>query len=68
VCYGRPPNPKELEASIEFLSKQRAYHQHLGLRLREQGVDPAEIIEPEKAALIDLCHSLFNSNEFVYIN
>jgi hypothetical protein len=68
LSYGRPPNPKELEASIEFLSKQRAYHRQLALRLREQAVDPAEILEPEKAALIDLCHSLFNSNEFVYID
>jgi hypothetical protein len=68
LSYGRPPNPTELEASIKFLSKQRAYHQKLALRLREKGVDPAEILEPEKAALIDLCHSLFNSNEFIYID
>jgi hypothetical protein len=68
LSYGRPPDAKELEASHGFLKKQATYHQGLAAKLQEQGVDPAEIPEPAKAALIDLCHSLFNTNEFVYIN
>jgi hypothetical protein len=54
LSYGRPPDVMEMQASQSFLKKQ--------------GVDPAEIPEPDKAALVDLCHSLFNSNEFVYVN
>jgi Protein of unknown function (DUF1553) len=68
LAYGRRPAAMELEASQGFLKKQATYHQGLAAKLQERGVDPAEIPEPEKAALIDLCHSLFNSNEFVYIN
>ncbi|MSO23648.1 MAG: DUF1553 domain-containing protein [Acidobacteria bacterium] len=68
LSYGRPPNAKELEASQGFLKKQATYHQALGAKLHEQGVDPAEIPEPDKAALSDLCHSLLNTNEFVYVN
>ncbi|MBM3801686.1 MAG: DUF1553 domain-containing protein [Acidimicrobiia bacterium] len=68
LAYGRSPDPIEQQASQEFLKKQAAYHAGLATRLHEQGVDPAEIPEPEKAALIDLCHSLFNTNEFVHIN
>ncbi len=68
LSYGRPPDAMELKASQVFLIKQASYHQGLAMKLQEQGVDPAEIPEPDKAALVDLCHSLFNSNEFVYIN
>jgi Protein of unknown function (DUF1553)/Protein of unknown function (DUF1549)/Planctomycete cytochrome C len=66
LSYGRPPDVMEMQASQSFLKKQAAYHQGLAAKLQEQGVDPAEIPEPDKAALVDLCHSLFNSNEFVY--
>jgi hypothetical protein len=68
LSYGRPPDAKELEASQGFLKKQATYHQALGAKLHEQGVDPAEIPDPDRAALIDLCHSLLNTNEFVYVN
>jgi hypothetical protein len=58
----------ELAASQSFLKKQVAYHHGLTKKLQDQGTDPAEIPDPDKAALTDLCHSLFNSNEFVYID
>jgi hypothetical protein len=68
LAFGRPPEPPELQASLAFLKKQESYHRAHNLRLLGGGVDPAEIHQPEKAALIDLCHSLFNSNEFIYLN
>ena len=68
LSYGRPPDAMELEASQDFLKKQFAYHHGLTKKLQDQGIDPAEIPDPDKAALTDLCHSLFNSNEFVYVN
>ena len=68
LSYGRPPDPMELAASQDFLKKQFAYHHGLTKKLQDRGIDPAEIPDPDKAALTDLCHSLFNSNEFVYVD
>jgi hypothetical protein len=68
LSYGRPPDAMELEASRSFLKKQLAYHHDLTKKLQDQGIDPAEIPDPDKAAFTDLCHSLLNSNEFVYVN
>jgi hypothetical protein len=68
LSYGRLPDATELEASQSFLRKQLSYHRGLRKKLQDQGIDPAEIPDPDKAALTDLCHSLFNSNEFVYVN
>ncbi|MEW5976245.1 MAG: PSD1 and planctomycete cytochrome C domain-containing protein [Acidobacteriota bacterium] len=68
LSYGRPPDAVELGASIEFLKIQEAYHSAQVAKLEERGVDPANIPAPDKAALIDFCHSLFNSNEFIYVN
>ena len=68
LSYGRLPDAIELEASQSFLKKQLAYHHGLTKKLQDQGIDPAEIPDPDKAALTDLCHSLLNSNEFVYVN
>jgi hypothetical protein len=68
LSFGRSPSAKELAVAQGFLKKQAAYHQGLVVKLQEQGVDPAEIPGPDKAALIDLCHSLLNTNEFVYVN
>ena len=68
LAYSRPPNPKEVEASLKFLAQEQDYHQRHNEKLRELGIDPAEILPPATAALVDLCHSLFNTNEFVYIN
>lgn len=68
LAFGRLPESKELEASRTFLQKQELYHEAFVSRLYEQGVDPAEVLPPRQAALVDFCHSLFNANEFVYVN
>ena len=57
-----------MKASLEFLKRQEEYHQTHNRKLAERGVDPAQIAAPDQAALVDLCHSLFNLNEFVYVN
>jgi hypothetical protein len=68
LALSRPPRPLELEQTVEFLKRQREYHRHHNGVLMDRGIDPAQILPPEKAALADLCQSLFNLNEFVYIN
>ncbi len=68
LALSRPPQALELERSLAFLKQQTAYHHEHNQKLLRQGIDPADILAPEKAALVDLCHSLFNVNEFVYVN
>jgi hypothetical protein len=68
LAFGRPPDSQEMQASLDFLGRQQEYHGRHNEQLRELGTDPAEILSPVTAALVDLCHSLFNTNEFVYIN
>jgi len=67
-AFGRAPESRELRAAENFLETQQTYHQKRNRELLEQGADPAKVPSPEKAALIDFCHSLINTNEFVYVN
>lgn len=68
LALGRSPRPPEVQAAMQFLERQREFHELRQTELRNQGIDPAEILTPAKAALVDFCHSLFNLNEFVYVN
>jgi hypothetical protein len=68
LALGRPPEPREYQASQAFLERQEQYHRSQEHVLLEKGTDPALIASPDKAALIDFCHSLLNINEFVYVN
>ena len=71
LAFSRPPEASELALASDFLKKQTALMRD---KLAAQspvavpaklpaGIDPAEA-----AALVDFCHVLFNSNEFVYVN
>lgn len=68
LAFGREPRPRELAASLAFIGRQEEYHTKQIDILRARGADPAEVASPPKAALVDFCHSLFNLNEFVYVN
>ncbi|HVW85918.1 MAG TPA: DUF1549 and DUF1553 domain-containing protein [Bryobacteraceae bacterium] len=68
LALGRPPEPREGKAAESFLEVEEQYHRKQEKSLLEQGTDPARIPPPDKAALIDFCHSLLNTNEFVYVN
>ena len=68
LALGRRPSPNELSASLAFLTRQEEYHRGQADILRARGADPAEVPSPPKAALVDFCHSLYNLNEFVYVN
>ena len=68
-AYGREATPREIATSREFLADQRE-------RVGERAVWGQPIAVPESmpagvarvhgAALVDLCHALLNSNEFVH--
>jgi hypothetical protein len=57
VALSREPDRKEMDQSLAFLQKQRAYHTS-----RASGSDSVLV------ALTDLAHVILNANEFVYIN
>jgi hypothetical protein len=71
LAYSRQPSQDERVMAVAFLDKQAAI---IKARLGEKktiasppGVGP-DIDAAKAAALIDFCHVLFNSNEFVYVN
>lgn len=68
LALARLPSKAELERSLAFLRDQRAYHAEHSRVLRDQAVEPSKIPPPALGALIDLCHGLFNVNEFIYVN
>ena len=68
LALARPPNKSEFDEAIRFLATQQAYHAEHNNVLREQAVEPSKIPVPEMGALVDLCHGLFNINEFIYVN
>jgi len=69
--YSRPATEAERKDALEFLNRQGAI---LATRLaRDEKVAlpdrVPEGVSPERAAaLVDLCHMLVNSNEFLYVN
>jgi mono/diheme cytochrome c family protein len=56
IALGRAPSAREAEWSLEFLNRQSGLY-----GARRQAEAPT-------AALRDLCHALFNLNEFVYLD
>ena len=69
LAYSRKPDATELQTALGFLERQRgiiAAREGAALALPTPGPEPMD--RPAAAALVDLCHMLMNSNEFVYRN
>jgi hypothetical protein len=69
LAYSRNPDATELQTALGFLERQRgiiAARQGGTLALPTPAPEPSD--RPAAAALVDLCHMLMNSNEFVYRN
>ena len=59
IVLSRAPNARERQAVLEFLDRQSAVI----------GAGPPAAMEPARAAaFVDFCHTLLNSNEFLYVN
>ena len=71
LVLSRAPNAAEREEVLGFLSRQTSL---LGERLARNekvpvpGKLPAGVEPARAAALMDFCHVLLNSNEFLYVN
>jgi hypothetical protein len=59
LAFGRSPEPDETADAIAFLSQQA----------RSTGAAPHRSdVAADHTALVDFCHVLFNSNEFMYVD
>ncbi|HEY3135926.1 MAG TPA: DUF1549 and DUF1553 domain-containing protein [Blastocatellia bacterium] len=71
LAYSRDPSSEERELALSFLKREAAIIK-TRLDVRKPVALPPGIapdIDPAIAAsLVDFCHVLFNSNEFVYVN
>jgi len=68
IALGREPGAEERAAAVEFLERQRAFHQ--GRTAETAAAAPAPVrgvTEAHLAALADLTHVILNLNEFVYL-
>jgi hypothetical protein len=71
LTFSRMPTEAERKSALEFLNRQSAI---LAERMATDEKTPLPDNLPQgvekvrAAALVDLCHTLLNSNEFVYLN
>jgi hypothetical protein len=74
MAFARAPEADERKMAIDFLDQQSAL---IKSRIEAKrpvalpsncDVPPDVTAQAHAAALVDFCHALFNSNEFVYVN
>jgi hypothetical protein len=71
LAYARPPRAEEVQSALKFLDREMPI---LAERMANHDPPPlpdhpAEGVDPVRAAaMVDLCHMLLNSSEFVYVN
>jgi hypothetical protein len=70
LAYGRRPDANEAAAVRKFFDRHREIlAQHVGDGGKLTLPEPAGAADSlDGAVLVDLCHTLLNSNEFVYRN
>ena|SRR5207249_4458905 len=71
LAYSRKPTKEEQALVRQFFERQRAIlaeRAAAGEKLALPAVLPEKTDPVHVAALVDLCHTLMNSNEFVYRN
>jgi hypothetical protein len=71
MAYSRRPDAGEQDAALTFFSTQGrliAERAAQGGKLALPAAMSVELDEVHAAALVDFCHALLNSNEFVYSN
>jgi len=73
IAFGRPPTDSERSLIGAFFAKQEQTIDELS-PVSEEGAVTLNLVLPPSggqtsaAALVDFCHTLLNSNEFVYLN
>ncbi len=70
-AYGRQPKPVELEICTKFIASQAIAIMESGKGPEKQTLpDPLPKDDPSAhaAAVVDFCHAILNSNEFLYVD
>lgn len=70
LAYNRPPSTSQLQSARTFIQQQAEFARER-LNTKAPLALPMPAVtgdQAEAAALVDFCHALFNSNEFVYVN
>ncbi len=72
LAYGRRPDGWEKDTVLTFFAKQKGIVTERVAAGEKLALPPGSLapgVEPAQAAvLVDFCHMLLNSNEFVYRN
>jgi hypothetical protein len=71
LAYSRPPSGAEKDVALSFFGSHQAIvseRETSGGKLAVPKKLPPGVTTAEAAVLVDFCHALMNSSEFVYIN
>ena len=71
LAFSRKPSTGETQTAKSFFARQRQIIAERKAADEELALPPilsASVDEVHAATLVDFCHSLFNANEFVYVN
>jgi hypothetical protein len=70
-AWGRPATADEIELGVQFLAKQAASLQDQGMQadtLKLPAGWPQDGDACRAAAVVDFCHAVLNSNEFMFVD
>ncbi len=71
LAYGRPPKESEIEAAAKFIEADAEKIAHDAVKLDEKHLPaplPEKIEQARGAAVLDFCHAVLCSNEFLYVD
>jgi mono/diheme cytochrome c family protein len=70
LAFGRPPGETEREEALAFLDRQARPHPPAAeaAGCEDEAKAATSAMGSEAEALVDLCHALLNSNEFLYVD
>ena len=71
LAFGRVPTENEVTGAMRFIDQQiqtLAEHGEVPKELRPLPEPIAAIDTTRAAAFVDLCHALFNANEFLFVD
>jgi hypothetical protein len=70
LAFGRPPTADEQAASAEFLQYEESLHESKPVTHASLPINgfPKFLSPARAAAIVDFCHVLLNSNEFIYLD
>jgi len=68
-AFGRPAASEEIEVSRQFLVSQTQLIEGSGSSVRQSSIDSAErTLSISDESIVDFCHALLNSNEFIHLD